>query len=196
MRNAVTRSIWRRCSPTAVYGSAACGADILCLEAARELGCETHVVLPFPAGGVSPEQRRFRAGQLGRALRARARRRGQRDDRERPSRQRQRGDIRVREPDPHGHGHVARGNARYRPARPRRLGSAVRRRSAGRRGLAGVAVGAARRWRWTMFDPHCVSRPPRSTASAGRAEPAGGARRRQARDAGAAVRRCGRVTAS
>jgi len=34
--------------PAAVYGSAACGADILCLEAARELGCETHVVLPFP----------------------------------------------------------------------------------------------------------------------------------------------------
>jgi hypothetical protein len=35
--------------PVAVYGSAACGTDILCLEAARELGCETHVVLPFPA---------------------------------------------------------------------------------------------------------------------------------------------------
>jgi class 3 adenylate cyclase len=34
--------------PVAVYGSAACGADILCLEAARELGCETHIVLPFP----------------------------------------------------------------------------------------------------------------------------------------------------
>ncbi len=40
--------------PLAVYGSAACGADLLCLEAARELGCETHVVLPFPA----PEFRR------------------------------------------------------------------------------------------------------------------------------------------
>lgn len=35
--------------PVAVYGSAACGADLLCLEAARELGCETHIVLPFPA---------------------------------------------------------------------------------------------------------------------------------------------------
>jgi hypothetical protein len=35
--------------PLAVYGSAACGADILCLEVARGLGCETHVVLPFPA---------------------------------------------------------------------------------------------------------------------------------------------------
>lgn len=35
--------------PLAAYGSAACGADILCLEAVRELGGETHVVLPFPA---------------------------------------------------------------------------------------------------------------------------------------------------
>jgi hypothetical protein len=35
-------------APAAVYGSAACGADLLILEAARELGCETHVVLPFP----------------------------------------------------------------------------------------------------------------------------------------------------
>ena len=35
-------------APLAAYGSAACGADILCLEAMRELGGETHVVLPFP----------------------------------------------------------------------------------------------------------------------------------------------------
>jgi class 3 adenylate cyclase len=35
-------------APMAVYGSAACGADILCLEAMRERGGETHVVLPFP----------------------------------------------------------------------------------------------------------------------------------------------------
>lgn len=35
--------------PVAVYGSAACGADLLCLEAMRELGGETHVILPFPA---------------------------------------------------------------------------------------------------------------------------------------------------
>lgn len=35
-------------SPAAVYGSAACGADLICLEVASELGCETHVVLPFP----------------------------------------------------------------------------------------------------------------------------------------------------
>jgi hypothetical protein len=36
-------------APAAAYGSAACGADILCLELVRELGGETHVVLPFPA---------------------------------------------------------------------------------------------------------------------------------------------------
>ena len=36
-------------SPAAVYASAACGCDLLCLEIARELGAETHVVLPFPA---------------------------------------------------------------------------------------------------------------------------------------------------
>ena len=35
-------------APLAVYASAACGADILCLELGRELGAETHVVLPFP----------------------------------------------------------------------------------------------------------------------------------------------------
>ena len=34
--------------PGAAYGSAACGADILCLEAALELGAELHIVLPFP----------------------------------------------------------------------------------------------------------------------------------------------------
>jgi hypothetical protein len=38
-----------RLAPVAAYGSAACGADILCLEIARELGCETHIILPFPA---------------------------------------------------------------------------------------------------------------------------------------------------
>ena len=35
--------------PMASYGSAACGSDILCLEAIREAGGETHIVLPFPA---------------------------------------------------------------------------------------------------------------------------------------------------
>ena len=34
--------------PLAAYGSAATGADILCLELVRELGGEIHVVLPFP----------------------------------------------------------------------------------------------------------------------------------------------------
>ena len=37
-------------APAAVYGSAACGADLICLEVAADLGCETHVVLPFPPG--------------------------------------------------------------------------------------------------------------------------------------------------
>ena len=35
--------------PLAAYGSAASGADILCLELMQELGGETHIVLPFPA---------------------------------------------------------------------------------------------------------------------------------------------------
>jgi tetratricopeptide (TPR) repeat protein len=34
--------------PLAAYGSAACGADILCLERAQALGSEIHVVLPYP----------------------------------------------------------------------------------------------------------------------------------------------------
>ena len=34
--------------PVAAYGSAACGADILCLEAMLELGGEIHITLPFP----------------------------------------------------------------------------------------------------------------------------------------------------
>ena len=33
--------------PVAAYGSAACGADILCLECIRELGGELHIILPF-----------------------------------------------------------------------------------------------------------------------------------------------------
>lgn len=37
-----------RIRPVAIYGSAACGADILCLEAALEQGAEMHVTLPFP----------------------------------------------------------------------------------------------------------------------------------------------------
>lgn len=35
-------------APVASYGSAACGADILCLECVRELGGEMHIILPFP----------------------------------------------------------------------------------------------------------------------------------------------------
>ena len=35
--------------PAAAYGSAACGADILCLECVREVGGDLHIVLPFPA---------------------------------------------------------------------------------------------------------------------------------------------------
>jgi hypothetical protein len=38
-----------RLEPVAAYGSAACGADILCLECVQELGGELHIVLPFPA---------------------------------------------------------------------------------------------------------------------------------------------------
>jgi len=34
--------------PLAAYGSAACGADILCLERVHARGAEIHVVLPFP----------------------------------------------------------------------------------------------------------------------------------------------------
>ncbi len=41
------RARLERLRPVAAYGSAACGADILCLEAMRELGGEIHVTLPF-----------------------------------------------------------------------------------------------------------------------------------------------------
>lgn len=37
-----------RIGPAAAYGSAACGADILCLEAVLAVGGELHIVLPFP----------------------------------------------------------------------------------------------------------------------------------------------------
>jgi hypothetical protein len=45
---AAVRERFARLQPMAVYGSAACGTDILCLEAMREIGGETHIVLPFP----------------------------------------------------------------------------------------------------------------------------------------------------
>ena len=43
------RGHFEQLRPAAVYGSAACGADILCLECARELGSDLYIVLPFPA---------------------------------------------------------------------------------------------------------------------------------------------------
>lgn len=45
--------------PAAAYGSAACGADILCLECVRELGGELHIVLPFPADQFRAESVNF-----------------------------------------------------------------------------------------------------------------------------------------
>jgi class 3 adenylate cyclase len=51
--------------PVAAYGSAACGADILCLELVREMGGETHVVLPFPAPEFRQASVDFAAGDWG-----------------------------------------------------------------------------------------------------------------------------------
>jgi class 3 adenylate cyclase len=51
--------------PVAAYGSAACGADILCLELARELGAETHIVLPFPAAEFRHASVDFTGGDWG-----------------------------------------------------------------------------------------------------------------------------------
>jgi class 3 adenylate cyclase len=48
--------------PLAAYGSAACGADILCLEEMRRLGGETHVILPFPPAEFSQVSVEFAAG--------------------------------------------------------------------------------------------------------------------------------------
>ena len=47
VRDAIRERVGR-VRPVAAYGSAACGTDILCLEAVQELGGETHVTLPFP----------------------------------------------------------------------------------------------------------------------------------------------------
>lgn len=46
---AQVRETLERLRPVAAYGSAACGADIICLECVQELGGELHIVLPFPA---------------------------------------------------------------------------------------------------------------------------------------------------
>ena len=45
--SAEIRQRLERLEPAAAYGSAACGADILCLEAVLDLGGELHIVLPF-----------------------------------------------------------------------------------------------------------------------------------------------------
>lgn len=49
-------------APLAAYGSAACGTDLICLELARERGCETHVVLPFPPADFSATSVDFAGG--------------------------------------------------------------------------------------------------------------------------------------
>jgi class 3 adenylate cyclase len=51
--------------PVAAYGSAACGADILCLEVVRELGGETHIILPFPPAEFRGTSVDFAAGNWG-----------------------------------------------------------------------------------------------------------------------------------
>ena len=52
-------------APLAAYGSAACGSDLLFLEAARKLGCETHVVLPFPREAFRETSVDFAGGDWG-----------------------------------------------------------------------------------------------------------------------------------
>jgi len=51
--------------PLAAYGSAACGSDILCLEAMLDLGGETHIVLPFPPAEFHRASVDFAPGQWG-----------------------------------------------------------------------------------------------------------------------------------
>jgi class 3 adenylate cyclase/tetratricopeptide (TPR) repeat protein len=51
--------------PMAAYGSAACGTDILCLEAMHDLGGETHIVLPFPRAEFQQVSVDFAAGRWG-----------------------------------------------------------------------------------------------------------------------------------
>jgi len=69
LENTVRADIDRRLQelgPVAAYGSAACGADILCLECVQELGGELHIVLPFPAERFREESVDFRPdGQWG-----------------------------------------------------------------------------------------------------------------------------------
>lgn len=53
------QSVIETLRPAAAYGSAACGADILCLEAVQELGGELHIVLPFAADQFRAESVEF-----------------------------------------------------------------------------------------------------------------------------------------
>jgi len=57
---ATIRARLQQLEPVAAYGSAACGADILCLECVLELGGELHIVLPFPAEQFRTESVDFR----------------------------------------------------------------------------------------------------------------------------------------
>jgi len=64
MESAVRARIRRRLeqfTPVAAYGSAACGADILCLECVQEMGGELHIVLPFSPGQFRVESVDFQA---------------------------------------------------------------------------------------------------------------------------------------
>lgn len=65
IRSAVCERL-ARLAPVAVYGSAACGADLLFLEAAHELGCETHVILPFPGEAFRRTSVDYAGGDWGR----------------------------------------------------------------------------------------------------------------------------------
>jgi hypothetical protein len=64
VREAV-RTHLERIRPAALYGSAACGADLICLEAARQMGCETHIILPFPAPAFRETSVDFAGGNWG-----------------------------------------------------------------------------------------------------------------------------------
>jgi hypothetical protein len=58
-----------RSRPLAAYGSAACGADLLCLEVAREIGLRDAHRAAVSARRLPRDQRRLRRRRLGRALR-------------------------------------------------------------------------------------------------------------------------------
>jgi tetratricopeptide (TPR) repeat protein len=64
LRDALHAEI-ERIAPIAAYGAAACGTDILCLEALVEQGSEIHIVLPFPPGEFRSASVDFAAGDWG-----------------------------------------------------------------------------------------------------------------------------------